>query len=88
VRKIARAIRGRLRLGAPRKSFFELSHERNLWMWDRISLGRLFSDTAFRNVTVANYRTSNIPDWSRYNFDLSVHGDYPIEPSLFMEGTK
>ena len=88
LRKIAQAIRGRLRLGSPRNSFFELSHERNLWMWDRLSLGRLFSEAGFRNVAVVDYRTSSIPGWSRYNFDQSVYGDYPLEPSLFMEGSK
>lgn len=88
LRKIAGAIRRRLRPDSPRKSYMELTHERNLWLWDRISLGRLFSEAGFRNVTVADYRTSGIPGWDRYNFDQSAFGDYPLEPSLFMEGTK
>ena len=50
--------------------------------------GRLFSEAGFSVVTAADYRTSNIPGWARYNFDQSAYGEYPLEPSLYMEGTK
>ena len=83
--RIAGAIRRRVR---PGKSYMDLTHERNLWLFDRVSLSRLFSEAGFRNVTVVDYRTSHIPGWARYNFDQSVYGDYPLEPSLFLEGTK
>lgn len=88
LRRISGAIRRRLGPKVPSKSYMELTHERNLWLFDRVSLSRLFSEAGFRNVTVVDYRTSRIPDWDRYNFDQSVYGDYPLEPSLFLEGTK
>lgn len=88
LRRIAGAIRRRLRPGLPSRSYFELSHERYLWLFDRISLGRLFLDAGFRNVSATDHRTSNIPEWDRYNFDESAFGDYPVEPSLYMEGIK
>ena len=88
LRKIAGAIHRRLRKLSLKKSYLELSHERNLWLWDRISLSRLFSEAGFRNVTATDHRTSSIPDWNRYNFDQSAFGDHPLEPSLYMEGIK
>jgi predicted SAM-dependent methyltransferase len=88
LRKVARVIRRRLLPSAPAKSYMELTHEKNLWLWDCVSLGRLFSNAGFRNISPADHRTSRIPDWKRYNFDQSAFGDYPLEPSLYMEGTK
>ena len=87
-RKVAGPFGRRLRQRFPHKSAIELTHEKNLWLWDRISLGRLFSDSGFRTVTATDYRTSRIPGWNRYNFDESAYGEYPLEPSLYMEGTK
>ena len=88
MRKVAgpsvRQLRQRFRHKLP----IELTHEKNLWLWDRVSLGRLFSEAGFSVVTAADYRTSNIPGWARYNFDQSAYGEYPLEPSLYMEGTK
>jgi SAM-dependent methyltransferase len=88
VRKVAGPFIRRLRRRFRHKSSFELRHEKNLWLWDRVSLGRLFSDAGFRTVTSADHRTSSIPGWARYNFDESAYGEYPLEPSLYMEGTK
>jgi SAM-dependent methyltransferase len=88
LRKIAGGIRRRLRPRPPAKSYMELTHERNLWLFDRISLDRLFTDAGFRNVTAKDFFTSSIPAWKRYNFDESAYGEYPLEPSLYMEGTK
>lgn len=88
LRKVTRPIRRRLRQRLPPKSAMELDHEKNLWLFDHVSLGRLFSVAGFRNITTADHRTSGIPDWDRYNFDQSAYGDYPLEPSLYMEGTK
>ena len=88
LRKLAGAIRRRLLPGSSRKPYLELAHEKNLWLWDGVSLCRLFSEAGFRNVTATDHRTSSIPDWNRYNFDQSAFGDYPLEPSLYMEGTK
>lgn len=88
-RRIANALRRQFypRRG-PQKSYLEVTHERNLWLFDRVSLTRLFSGAGFRNITAVTYRTSNLPDWNRYNFDQSAYGDYPTEPSIYIEGTK
>jgi predicted SAM-dependent methyltransferase len=88
LRRVAGAIYRRLRLRVPPKSHLELSHERNLWLFDRISLRRLFAKAGFRNVVTTDHRTSSIADWDRYNFDESALGSYPLEPSLYMEGAK
>jgi predicted SAM-dependent methyltransferase len=87
-KKIAGPIRRWLRRRTPQKFFFELSHERNLWLFDRVSLGRLFSNAGFQNIAATDHRTSRIPGWNRYNLDQSAYGEYPLEPSLYMEGTK
>jgi predicted SAM-dependent methyltransferase len=86
--RVAQALRRRLRPRFSRVSYLELAHERNLWLFDRLSLGRLFAEAGFRNVTAVDYRTSGIPGWDRYNFDQSAFGDYPLEPTLYLEGTK
>jgi predicted SAM-dependent methyltransferase len=88
LRKLPRAILRRLHHHLSPKSSLELVHERNLWLFDRISLGRLFSEAGFRSVTVMDHCTSRIPGWNRYNFDESAFGDYPLEPSIYMEGVK
>ena len=88
LRKIAGTFRRRLSRRSSQKSYLELTYEKNLWLWDRISLSRLLTDAGFRNVTAFDHRTSSIPGWNRYNFDQSAFGDHPLEPSLYMEGTK
>jgi SAM-dependent methyltransferase len=88
LRKLPKAILRRLRPRLSPKSYLELIHERNLWLFDRISLGRLFAEAGFQSVTVTDHRTSRIPEWKRYNFDESAFGNYPLEPSIYMEGVK
>jgi predicted SAM-dependent methyltransferase len=88
LRKLPKAILRRLRPRLSPKSYLELIHERNLWLFDRISLSRLFAEAGFQSVSVMDHRTSGIPEWNRYNFDQSAFGDYPLEPSLYMEGVK
>ena len=87
-RKLASIAQAWFRRFSPRPSYLELSHERNLWFYDRISLGQLFAQAGFQQIEVKDYRSSSIPDWKRYDFDRSVRGDYPLEPSLYMEGVK
>lgn len=65
-----------------------LSRENNLWYHDSVSLIQLFEQAGFRDVVVKDYKTSGIDQWERYNFDQSAYGDYPVEPSLFIEGVK
>jgi predicted SAM-dependent methyltransferase len=66
----------------------KLTYENNLWCYDPILLSRLFEQAGFKNVVVRDYKTSGIGHWERYNFDQSAYGDYPLEPSLYVEGVK
>ncbi|MGA0560030.1 class I SAM-dependent methyltransferase [Larkinella sp. VNQ87] len=65
-----------------------LSREKNRWIYDAVLLTRLFEQAGFRDVVVQDYKTSGIEHWERYNFDQSAYGDYPLEPSLYVEGRK
>jgi SAM-dependent methyltransferase len=87
-RRILGKIRHWPRSARPQKSYFELSYEKNLWLWDRVSLGRVFAAAGLRNIAAFDYRTSGVPDWDRYDFDQSAFGDYALEPSLHLEGSK
>lgn len=62
--------------------------ETTRWMYDRLSLPLLLQKSRFRDVVVRDYATSDIPDWSRYDFDRSTKGDFPFEPSIYVEGRK
>ncbi|GAB3342280.1 hypothetical protein GCM10027299_56980 [Larkinella ripae] len=65
-----------------------LSREKNLWIYDAVTLTRLFEQAGFREVVVRDYKTSGIEHWERYHFDRSAYGDYALEPSLYVEGRK
>jgi SAM-dependent methyltransferase len=71
-----------------KKSRVELYKEKNLWMYDRFSLPRLLEKSGFQNVRVMDFNTSQIEGWSRYRFDQSEKGNYPLEPSVYVEGEK
>lgn len=58
------------------------------WMYDRLSLRLLLESSGFTRIELATYMHSSIPDWSHYDFDRSIHGDYPIDPSVYIEGKK
>jgi len=62
--------------------------EINKWMYDRISLQFLFEEAGFKGYSLKSYKTSDIPNWDRYQLDKSNHGDYAIEPSIYVEGRK
>ncbi|WP_229367483.1 hypothetical protein [Telluribacter humicola] len=62
--------------------------EREAWVYDNVSLSQLMSEASFEAIQIKDYNTSDITDWSKYNFDQSTHGDYAFEPSLFLEGRK
>lgn len=89
LRKLASSLAMRLihRTFSPEK-ILQLIHEKNLWLYDRVSLRRLFEEAGFAYVTLADHRTSRIPEWKRYNFDQSPVGEHAREPSVFAEGTK
>jgi SAM-dependent methyltransferase len=88
LRKIASLVRRGFRRPSFARPYLEVAHERNLWFFDRLSLRRLLANVGFKNIEMRDYCTSAIPDWNRYNFDQSPFGDYPLEPSLYMEATK
>jgi SAM-dependent methyltransferase len=67
---------------------FRSSGEINKWLYDHFSMTMLLEKTGFRQVSRKTYRTSDIPDWDRFNLDCSNYGDYPIEPSLYVEARK
>jgi|GEM_PF-2354816 len=66
----------------------EINNERNRWLYDHISLSGLYTQTGFHEVVVQDFKTSSIEGWDRYNYDGSIFGDYPLEPSLYVEGKK
>lgn len=80
---LLRKLRLALWNGSPRRT-----REANRWLYDRLSLQQLFESHGFKQVAVKGHAESDIAGWSRFNFDQSAQGDYPLEPSLYMEGRK
>jgi SAM-dependent methyltransferase len=62
--------------------------EVNKWLWDWFSLAMLMEEAGFGQPSRKTFRTSDIPEWDRFDFDRSSHGDHAIEPSLYMEARK
>ncbi|OFZ25992.1 MAG: hypothetical protein A3D92_08960 [Bacteroidetes bacterium RIFCSPHIGHO2_02_FULL_44_7] len=67
----------------PRKTF-----ELNKWFYDRLSLRLLLESAGFIDYKVQSYNQSDILGWERYQLDKSNFGDYPVEPSLYVEAQK
>lgn len=89
LRKLASSLAMRVihRTFSPER-ILRLIHEKNIWLYDRVSLRRLFEAAGFSDVTLADHRSSRIPEWKRYNFDQSPDGEHAREPSAYAEGTK
>ena len=64
------------------------TREANKWMYDSFSLQQLLEKSGFRDFAVKDHASSNIPDWSRYDFDRSSTGGHPLEPSVYVEARK
>lgn len=64
------------------------TREAHRWMHDQLSLRQLLEDLGFLDVSVVQFNESRIPSWSRYNFDSSDRGSYPLEPSLYVEAQR
>ena len=65
------------------------SGEVHRWMHDRLSLTRLLEGVGFEGCAVKRFDESAIPNWDKYNLDVSRHGNYPRKPdSLYIEGCK
>ena len=71
-----------------KRSNLQLYNELNLWMYDQFSLQELMKGVSFQNVQVMDFKASHIKGWARYNFDQSEKGEYPLEPSVYVEGMK
>jgi len=48
----------------------------------------LLEQSGFDHTQWMDFKTSQIEGWSRYDFDKSEKGDYPLEPSIYVEGKK
>ena len=86
-KSILRRLKGLYELTRSGQNFRD-SGEVNKWLYDHFSMTMLLEKTAFRQVLRKTYRTSDIPEWGRFNLDRSNYGDYPIEPSLYIEARK
>jgi predicted SAM-dependent methyltransferase len=67
---------------------FRLSGEIHQWMYDRFSLGRLLTNTGFKEVTVCKADESKIPNFNSYLLDIESDGSVRKPDSLFMEAIK
>lgn len=67
---------------------FRLSGEVHQWMYDHYSMGKLLSETGFRDIRICRAEESEIPDFSRYRLDLEPTGAVRKPDSLFMEARK
>jgi len=62
--------------------------ENEIFYFDRISYPRLMQESGFADIDVPTFENSRIPNWEKYEVDKSPNGDYPIEPSVYVEGVK
>lgn len=88
LKKIWYSMIRRLYIQFSRKPPVELSNEKTLWMYDRFSLRQLLEKCDFKMIDLKDYKTSGINGWEKYNFDQSEKGDYPLEPSVYIEASK
>lgn len=83
--RVRRAVEWRLAVGDAARHDPRRNGEANKWLYDRYSLSRLLEGSGFGCVRAKCYRTSDIPEWERFDLDRSSLGDYPFEPSLYVE---
>ncbi len=85
--ELLRAVRMKTRLFLlgrdPRKT-----REANKWLYDRLSLRLMLEEVGLGDILVKSFGDSDIDSWEKYDFDRSNHGDYALEPSLYMESRK
>lgn len=67
---------------------FRLGGEVHQWMYDRYSLARLLLAAGFRNPSLRDAATSQIPEWDRFGLDRLPDGTVIKPDLLFMEATK
>ena len=61
--------------------------ENDRWGWDRLSLETLLEARGFVGYEVMEFDRSAIPGWERYDLDSSSLGEYPFEPSVYVESS-
>lgn len=61
--------------------------ETELWRWDRYSLGKLYTEAGFADVTIESSSSSRLPVWKEHGFDTLATGE-TIETSIFFEAAK
>ncbi len=62
--------------------------ENEVFYFDKISYPRLMQESGFTEIEVPSFEESRIPNWLTYELDKSPFGNYPIEPSVYVEGVK
>lgn len=66
---------------------FRKRGEIHQWMYDRYSLKKLLLETGFRDITVCSAFESKIPDWQKYQLDVT-NGKVRKPDSLYIEALK
>jgi predicted SAM-dependent methyltransferase len=61
------------------------TREAHLWLFDEVFLTINLKKAEFSSIKRKHFNESDIPLWEVYQFDKSLKGDYPIEPSLYIE---
>ena len=92
LRKLMRDLKGWLR-GIAGQPHVDHGHPRSTkeavrWMYDRLSLNLLLESAGFEHIRQTDHRSSRIRSWTAYDFDRSKYGDYPVDPSVYVEGIK
>ncbi|MEJ0000267.1 MAG: glycosyltransferase [Verrucomicrobiota bacterium] len=67
---------------------FRQTGEVHKWMYDRWSLRVLMERCGFGDITVCTAKESQIPDFERYELDITTQGQTRKPDSLFMEARK
>ena len=84
-RRLTRRIRSR---GTGDRKDPGVTKERVRWMHDRLSLRFLLEEAGFVGIQQKDFKSSDIPNWERYDLDCSSLAERPIDPSVFVEGRK
>lgn len=62
--------------------------ETHQWMYDRVNLGALITESGYREAHHMTYDTSLIPDWNAIGLDLDADGNQYRTNSMYMEAVK
>ena len=84
---ICGALLGKHGVEAIREALFRTSGECHRWMYDRVSLKRLFERSGFSQIRVCTAFESHIESFASYGLDV-VRGQIRKPDSLYMEARK